>query len=1035
MTSIGGAVFAGFEVAAIYLAVRGYRDRAIYAVMASVVFDLIVVMLVLRGIDGYIVAGGVLLLLVVGQIIAPRRWGLRLVAMGALVALALFIRLVEPLPRYDLALDMTASVVPPMAFIVLILAFALVGIRIAQSGRIRTRLIISFGLVALIPGMLIASVSVVFGLRSSERRILDELEAAARVREDRLTTWLEDLQLDLLALRELEASGLSTLLTAERDSQAFLDTYTLQKSRLMNMLAVRENFATVLLVGRDGTVVFSTDPVDELQDFSDTAYVREGLAGPYVSIFEPSASSGEALVTLAIPVRGLDGEVAGVLIGRTSAERVGEIVRDRTGLDTSTEIYLVDPDHRLFTGVVSGPSVGEVVEAPGGVNQVIAVQADDRGRYRNHNGEPVLGVYRWLPSLNFGVVIEAPRSWTARTAMTMVGMNLALTFISVAVAVGFSIFIARDIAGPLQEVSEVATEIAEGELNRMVPVTRGDEIGALAVAFNRMTTRLREMVADLEERVALRTVDLERRSVQVETAARVARQAASIRDVDALPEVAAQQIAEQFGFYHVGVYLIDDARRRAVMRASSPGGGERLLEEGFRMAVGAPGIIGDVAATGEPRIALDMADDAQPLVVSELANARSEISLPFRVRGEVTGVLDIQSDKPAFFSQDDVAYLQIMADQIGLAIENARLLEEAEQRIREIGRLVLRQQQQGWHRLASQRPQWSYIYDGLEIQPLDTSLYALDKPDVVLSLGGTEEAIGVVKVALGNGRRLSQDDINLARAITEEAGRALERARLFGDTQEALLEAGALYRGSRAIVDASTVDEVLLAFVKHLATAAVDCCVLMMRDVRPVLGVEEVHVSAIWNSVTGSTDLVGRRWPIEAMPFLCETPEGTRTIVDIGDAAGLDPRSRQMLSKTFGMESILIIPLLTHQVLGWLLVGSVSDRHAFTQREIRLYRGLADQAATVLQNFQLLDLATDQAERERLVSTLGSRIRNSTDVETILQTSVRELSRVLQASEGTIRLQAAERNGHAPQDDQEFRASDRRDLSEAEEDA
>jgi GAF domain-containing protein len=218
-------------------------------------------------------------------------------------------------------------------------------------------------------------------------------------------------------------------------------------------------------------------------------------------------------------------------------------------------------------------------------------------------------------------------------------------------------------------------------------------------------------------------------------------------------------------------------------------------------------------------------------------------------------------------------------------------------------------------------------------------------------------------------------------------------------------------------VGASTVDEVLHAFVEHLTTDAVDCCVLMMRDVRPALGIEQIRVAAIWNSMVDSSHLVGRRWAREAMPVLWQTTDSVRAIVDYREESGLDSESRQMLRDVFDLQSVLVIPLLTGEVLGWLLVGSISDRYSFTEREIRLYRGLADQAATVVQNFELLDLATDQAERERLVSVLGARIRSSTDVETILRTSIREVSRVLEASEAVISLHHPERNGHTSEED------------------
>ncbi|MEA3339583.1 MAG: response regulator, partial [Chloroflexota bacterium] len=110
--------------------------------------------------------------------------------------------------------------------------------------------------------------------------------------------------------------------------------------------------------------------------------------------------------------------------------------------------------------------------------------------------------------------------------------------------------------------------------------------------------------------------------------------------------------------------------------AASSEGGRTMLERGHQLEVGKVGMVGHVAATGEPRIALDVGTDAVFFDNPDLPDTRSAMTLPLKVRGQVIGALDVQSTQSTAFSKDDVAVLQTMADQLATAIANARLFHE-----------------------------------------------------------------------------------------------------------------------------------------------------------------------------------------------------------------------------------------------------------------------------------------------------------------------------------------------------------------------
>lgn len=227
----------------------------------------------------------------------------------------------------------------------------------------------------------------------------------------------------------------------------------------------------------------------------------------------------------------------------------------------------------------------------------------------------------------------------------------------------------------------VAGTLALFMLGLLIVVSLGYLLPRLSTALRQtrsMASELDEQRAGLEQAVLERTEALERRSTQLATAAQVAREAAAIRDPEQLLQEITGIISMRFGFYHCGIFLLDDTRLYAVLRAASSEGGQRMLSRGHRLRVGEVGIVGFVTDRGTPRIALDVGRDAVYLDNPDLPETRSEMALPLRARGEIIGALDVQSTEPEAFDQEDVAVLQTMADQIALAISNAQLFAQVQ---------------------------------------------------------------------------------------------------------------------------------------------------------------------------------------------------------------------------------------------------------------------------------------------------------------------------------------------------------------------
>ncbi|HSO11054.1 MAG TPA: GAF domain-containing protein, partial [Anaerolineales bacterium] len=334
-----------------------------------------------------------------------------------------------------------------------------------------------------------------------------------------------------------------------------------------------------------------------------------------------------------------------------------------------------------------------------------------------------------------------------------------------------------------------------------------DEIGTLAQAFNLMTSQLRETLAGLERRVEERTAELsvankqiEERARQFELIANVARTISSTTNLDDLLPQITTAISNKFGFYHVGVFLLDTAKEYAVLSAANSEGGQVMLARGHKLKVGEKGLVGFVSSTGRPRVALDTGADAVFFNNPDLPKTRSEIALPLRTGELVIGVLDVQSTQPGAFSQEDVAILSTLADQVSIAIQNARQNEETRKALVESEALSRQFVQSGWSQITKKQNLLGVRHTGAKAILLYTKNAKVNdnrgsqvtgqlKPkgrgtamSLPIKLRG--EVIGSVDVHAPDNRQWNQDEMDIVVAIIERAAIAMENARLLAESQK-----------------------------------------------------------------------------------------------------------------------------------------------------------------------------------------------------------------------------------------------------------
>jgi GAF domain-containing protein/HAMP domain-containing protein len=384
---------------------------------------------------------------------------------------------------------------------------------------------------------------------------------------------------------------------------------------------------------------------------------------------------------------------------------------------------------------------------------------------------------------------------------------LAFGVFTVALLLGafFGYVAGNALTEPIIKVIEGARAFATGQLDQRIELTTRDEVEELARTFNGMASEIRGLITGLESRVAERTKDLEiqsqelasanermrRRATQFEALAQVTQSITSIRDLqDLLPGITAV-VSDKFGFYHAGIFLLDPISEYAVLIAANSEGGKRMLARNHRLRVGEEGIVGYAASTGKLRIALDVGQDAVYFNNPDLPATHSEVALPLISKNIIVGILDVQSTEIAAFTSEDIQMLNLLADQVSLAIENARLFDETLKALAESELMARRSTREAWSRLPEQQKLLGYRYDVAGASPLREPVkLALGegKPNktesthTVVPIALRGEVIGELVVQSPSGKKWSEDQVDLIKAVAERVALSAENARLFEET-------------------------------------------------------------------------------------------------------------------------------------------------------------------------------------------------------------------------------------------------------------
>lgn len=299
-----------------------------------------------------------------------------------------------------------------------------------------------------------------------------------------------------------------------------------------------------------------------------------------------------------------------------------------------------------------------------------------------------------------------------------------------------------------------------------------------------VVAELRTHQVQLEEQVRERTALLESRARLFSAVAQLTRAMSAIQQVEQLHHFTVERVAEEFGYYHVAIFSVDENRQLLKMQSASSDAGKKMLQRGYQRPIDSGSIIGIAADTRKPYYVPDIRNQSLDAQQMELMNNRAELAIPIQTSERLLGVLDVHTARPSGIQEQDIEILSIVAEQVALSMENTRLIEESQLSLRKLEMLYGQRVQQDWAQWLEQR-HLRYVYRDGQLHSV-TTFHETEQDDVLLRipLRLQNQQVGSLRL-----RRRAEHQIWTAEEqaalqnITTQLTLALDNARLVQETQ------------------------------------------------------------------------------------------------------------------------------------------------------------------------------------------------------------------------------------------------------------
>jgi GAF domain-containing protein/HAMP domain-containing protein len=622
------------------------------------------------------------------------------------------------------------------------------------------------------------------------------------------------------------------------------------------------------------------------------------------------------------------------------------------------------------------------------------------------------------------------------------------------------LLISRSVTGQINEIRERVENILAGRVDTNQPITRLDEFGLLTVSLNHLAAQIEKDKEDHNHQDEERINILKGHAMQLAVAAETAREAAASKDVSTLVDRCAQLIQERFDFYYVGIYLLDDERRYMVLTAATGSVGGFNLQRGVKSRLGEINVISNVVGSGEPRIINNVDTDYLFRKDPLLPDTRAEAIFPLRLGREVIGILDVHSQIVNVFGDNEITILQILADELSIAIQMNRLEHQLQQSNFEANSLYQRYTQEMWSREAMGKSVGGYEYNLLEVNPVEENFGAeLHLPGEVTERLKSGKAIQVKSSLLVNSGELENDqlasdhsvllvplllynqlvgvigleedkqdrewtdeEISIIEAVTAQVALSLDNARLLEESQTRSGQLRLLQEVTAVAASHTNLFE-LLDNVSQKLRASFNLLHCGMFLLEPDGQVLSMVANASAEPFMPGAKLVGTRIMLDENSIIKQVvKERTSLVIYEVRKKAVEENGTALLSlrdfiQIRDAETIIFVPILSRgEVMGVATLELADKARHFSEADLQLMDQISLQISSAIDVANSFEQATLRADRERRVGEITGRIRESLDIQTILKTAALEVRTVLGVPEVTVRLASSvDENGKTRQ--------------------
>ena len=561
---------------------------------------------------------------------------------------------------------------------------------------------------------------------------------------------------------------------------------------------------------------------------------------------------------------------------------------------------------------------------------------------------------------------------------------------------------------PLVEFTTSIKRVSEDSFDIKLPLERDDEIGALAKAFQQLILRVQEARRRLTTLVEERTKALQRRTAQIQTATEVGRAVATERDPNQLLPLAARLIAQRYGYYHVGIFLTspggDYAEVKAVYSQDNEVA-ERMLQEKLRLAVGVEGLVGRAIGSGKVQTVQTMSAEDRTTYKHILPETNAAAALPMKLGSEILGAIDVQCKREESFPPEDITALQAVADQLAVAIQNLRLLQETQEALEAAQRAYAQVSAKGWESFLTRRRVVGYrlLENGTfqptmakapstspkrEGEPKQGPLASPQSPNT-LQIPIQVRGVTVAKAKLVKATPWTKTEKQVVKRLSERVGLALESARLYAEAQRRAAQlqiAAEIAREANSTLDLERLLERAVNLVRerfqfyHAS--------IFLRD-------ETGHYMVVRASTgeAGKQMLARRhRLSIGSASIVGQTAATGKPVV-INDVSKSEIHHFNPLLPNTSAE--MGIPLRAeNEIIGVLDVQS-EMLNAFTEDDVRILQILADQLAIAVINAELFAETQKNIERHRTLHQITAAAASATSIEDAIQNTLERLAETM----------------------------------------